>query len=94
MVMVILRFTVGVTSAADTCSRDTEDVDCGQEAFVDLVDDEDTLDTAVDQFKKEGWAVVKGVLDKQFMEEVRSHVDYLLDKYPQIPGGEDVLLLI
>ena len=73
-----------VALAEDTCARDAKHLECDGEASFDTVG-------AVEQFKKEGWAVVKGVLDKEFMEEVRNHVDYLLNKYPEIPGGKILL---
>ena len=84
--MWILLLTVEMALATDTCAKDSLDEECGKRLSGGP---DDIFTTAVDQFKKEGWAVVKNVLDKEFMVEVRNHVDYLLKKYPEIPGGKN-----
>ena len=81
----ILLLTVEAALATDTCVKDSLDEECGKQ--LSGVPD-DIFNSAIDQFKKEGWAVVKNVLDKEFMAEVRNHVGYLLNKYPEIPGGK------
>jgi hypothetical protein len=79
----ILLLTLEVALATDTCAKDSLDEECRKQLSGGI-----DGTTAVDQFKKEGWTVVKNVLDKEFLEEVRNHVDYLLRKYPEIPGGK------
>ena len=81
----ILLLTVEVALAADTCAKDSLDEECGKQL---QGGPDDIFTTAADQFKKEGWAVVKNVLDKELMEEVRNPVDQLLKKYPEITEGK------
>ena len=74
-----------IVSAADTCARDAVARECAGEEGADSA-----VDEALEQYKREGWAVMKGVIDPALMEEVRDHVEYLLAKYPDIPGGRAI----
>jgi len=77
----LLILLLEIVSAADTCARDAVARECaGEEGAGSAVDE------ALEQYKREGWAVMKGVIDPALMEEVRDHVEYLLAKYPDIPG--------
>ena len=74
-----------IVIAADTCARDAVARECAGEEGADSA-----VDEALEQYKREGWAVMKGVIDPALMEEVRDHVEYLLAKYPDIPGGRAI----
>ena len=46
----------------------------------------DELSAAVKHYEEHGYAILRGVLDPRIIEEIQAHVDYLLEKFPDIPG--------
>jgi ectoine hydroxylase-related dioxygenase (phytanoyl-CoA dioxygenase family) len=43
---------------------------------------EKQLDTVQDQYERDGYVVVRGVVDPALVEEAKRHVDWLLEKHP------------
>ena len=82
--VVLVTLLISTTEAVNSCSKDALIGDCLQTPSKMTTR---SLKEEIKQYQKEGWAVVRGVLDSKLMKEVRDHVDYLLKKYPDIPGG-------
>ena len=82
--IILVTLLICTSEAVNSCPKDTLIGDCLQTPSTMTTR---SLEEEIKQYQKEGWAVVRGVLDSELMKEVRDHVDYLLKKYPDIPGG-------
>lgn len=45
---------------------------------------EDTVDNVQERFKRDGYAIVRNVVDKETVKEARDHIDWILDHNPAI----------